>query len=405
MKPSIQKYDIIVIGGGAAGLLCAITAAKRGRNVLILERANKIGKKILMSGGGKCNFTNLYVTSDNFTSRNPHFCKSALSQYTPEDFIKMVDEAKIDYEIRKNDQFFCVHTSKDILNMLIHLCEKSDIKIMTHANITDIEYCKNNSRYLLACDTDNGNKHFSCSSIVVASGGLSIPSLGGSGYAYDVARQFQIPLIETRAGLAPFTFSDYLKPICERLSGLSLPIEIECNGKAFLDDMLFTHRGLSGPSVLQISSYWNLGDTISVNLLPDMSMTKDLIDEKVNNRNILLRTYLSRFIPKALVKELELLLWKEQSELTLDQWSNKQLEDIGNIINHWVLKPSGTEGYRTAEVTLGGVSTDYISSKTMEVKGQSGLYFIGEALDVSGQLGGFNFQWAWASGYCAGLFA
>jgi predicted Rossmann fold flavoprotein len=409
VKTSYQHYDVIIIGGGAAGLLCAMTAAKRGRSVLVLEKSNKIGKKILMSGGGKCNFTNEHVSPGNFLSANTHFCKSALNRYTPSDFIKMVESHGVGYEVRKHHQLFCVNTSKDILKMLINECESSDVGIRTHSTITSIKYSDDAVKgYRLTGVDESGyglsDICYSAESLVIATGALSIPSLGGSGFGYIVAQQFDIPVTELRAGLVPFRFSDYMKPICERLSGLSLPVEISCNRVVFKEYILFTHRGLSGPSILQISSYWNPGETITVNLLPETNMSKELVSIKKNQGNSLLRSYLSRYMPKALVLELEKLLWSDMAELPIQEWPNKKLEGIGAILNNWVLKPSGTEGYRTAEVTLGGVDTDHVSSKTMEVNGQDGLYFIGEVLDVSGHLGGFNFQWAWASGYVAGLY-
>ena len=416
MQPSPTSYDVIILGAGASGLMCAFTAAQQGRRVLILERANKIGKKILMSGGGKCNFTNHFVEASNFISDNPHFCKSALNRYSQWDFIAMVERYGIEYEERKHSQLFCENSAKEILSMLLTECELAGVEIKTHCEIDSVkplelkghsekhQHEDKRSRYQLAVKQGQELQKMQCQSLVVASGALSIPSLGGSGIGYDIAKQFDLKLTERRAGLVPFMFSDSYKAICERLSGLALEVEVSCNGQFFTENLLFTHRGLSGPVILQISNYWSPGDEITIDLLPGLNVADWLLKAKQKESKSLLRTVLTKNLAKGLVAELQSLFWLDQAVMSLAEFSDKQLITIGDQLNNWTLKPSATEGYRTAEVTLGGVDTDGISSKTMEAKQQPGLYFIGEVLDVTGHLGGFNFQWAWSSGYTAGLF-
>jgi len=418
--------NVIVLGGGAAGLMCALTAARRGRQVLVLEKSNKIGKKILMSGGGRCNFTNYSIEPENFLSANQHFCKSALKLYTQWDFIKLVEQHCIDYEERKHQQLFCKGSAKEILAMLRSECEQAGVTIWTHCEVNSITALRLSGeskgeskdesldesrarRYQLEFSRTQGDEEtrhkFAIESLVVATGALSIPSLGGSGMGYDIARQFSLKLTERRAGLVPFMFSDSFKLLCERLAGLSVDVEVSCNGQRFSESLLFTHRGISGPAILQISSYWWPGESIAVNLLPDTLAEQWLCDAKREKGKSLLKTVLQQKLSKALVGELQTLWWPAQAETSLAEFSDKQLKSIGRQLNQWLLKPSATEGYRTAEVTLGGIDTDGISSKTMEAKHQPGLFFIGEVLDVSGHLGGFNFQWAWSSGAAAGLYA
>ncbi|MBQ0719154.1 MAG: NAD(P)/FAD-dependent oxidoreductase [Gammaproteobacteria bacterium] len=406
----MTNYDVIILGAGAAGLMCAATAARRGRRVLVLEKANKVGKKILMSGGGRCNFTNYSVEPENYIANNPHFCKSALSRYTPWDFIALVERYGIDYEERKHGQLFCRNSAKEILAMLLGECEQAGVDIKTHCEITAVKTLNADAALL----TDNAAVYqvdcavkglsVSCQSLVVASGALSIPTLGGSGIGYDIARQFALPVTECRAGLVPLMFSDFMKPICERLSGLALEVEVACRGQAFTENLLFTHRGLSGPVILQISNYWQAGDAISIDLLPERDASVWLLAAKQKQGKNRLNTLLNKHLAKALVNELQALWWPKLAASPLAEFSDKHLQAIGEQLNNWCLKPSASEGYRTAEVTLGGVDTHSISSKTLEAKQQPGLYFIGEVLDVSGHLGGFNFQWAWASGYSAGQF-
>lgn len=416
MKNSISHYDVIIIGAGASGLICAFTAARRGLRVLVLEKANKIGKKILMSGGGRCNFTNYFVEAENFISGNPHFCKSALTRYTQWDFIAMVEQHEIEYEERKHGQLFCQHSAKDILNMLLDECEQAGAELKTHCEIEKIntvewkghsdkhQHEDKRSRYRVKFQQDQNAISVECHSLVVASGALSIPTLGGSGLGYELAGQFGLPLIARQAGLVPFMFSDGLKPVCERLSGLALEVEVSCNKQSFTENLLFTHRGISGPVILQISNYWSPGDEISINLLPSINMADYLLHAKRDTGKLLLKTVCNQHFSKSLVNELQALWWPESTEKSVAEFSDKQLIAIAEKIHQWRLKPSATEGYRTAEVTLGGVDTDMISSKTMEAKQQAGLYFVGEVLDVTGHLGGYNFQWAWSSGYTAGLF-
>ncbi len=401
-------YDVIILGAGASGLLCAFTAAQRGRSVLVIEKANKVGKKILMSGGGKCNFTNYFVEATNFISNNPHFCKAALNRYTQWDFIALVEKYGIEYEEREHGQLFCKNSAKEILAMLLDECEQAGVKIETDCNLTEIKALtsaqKTTNHYQINLKQKQSKLTLSCQSLVVATGALSIPSLGGSGLGYEIAHQFDIAVTKRQAGLVPFMFSDYMKPICDHLSGLALKATVHCNHQQFTENILFTHRGLSGPAILQISNYWSPGDEVIINLLPDLEAAEWLILSKGKQGKSLLKTVLSHKLAKPLVNELQTLWWQERSETPLAEFSDKQLILIGNLINKWSVKPSATEGYRTAEVTLGGVSTDEISSKTMEAKHQPNLYFIGEALDVTGHLGGYNFQWAWSSGYSAGIF-
>ena len=406
------NYDVIVLGAGAAGLMCAFTAARRGRRVLVLEKSNKIGKKILMSGGGRCNFTNHFVESENFISNNPHFCKSALKRYTQWDFIAMVEEHRIEYEERKHSQLFCIHSAKDILAMLLKECDRAGVQIRTGCEIGEVRNTQNQEKHctyhlelIQTKQSDKSAEQLACNSLVIATGALSIPSLGGSDMGYHIAEQFGLTVTERRAGLVPFMFSDSLKPVCERLSGLATEIEVSCNGQSFSENMLFTHRGMSGPAILQISNYWRPGDEVSIDLLPGIDAGNWLTELKSTQARSLLKNMLSQRLSKALVNELQTLWWPEHRDTPLAEIPDKALATIGENLNHWKLKPSASEGYRTAEVTLGGVNTDGVSSKTMEAKHQTGLYFVGEVLDVTGHLGGYNFQWAWSSGYTAGLFA
>ncbi|MDB9996575.1 NAD(P)/FAD-dependent oxidoreductase [Gammaproteobacteria bacterium] len=401
-------YDVIILGAGAAGLMCAITAAKRDKTVLVLEKSNKPGKKILMSGGGRCNFTNLYVEAEHFLSNNPHFCKSALKMFTPEDFISMVEAHGIDYEEKKHHQLFCINSAKDILNMLLAECTKAGVEVHTSIEIKKVSKraeSASDGRFDVSLGSNPGRSVINCESLVIATGALSIPTLGGSGFGYDLAQQFNLPLIARQASLVPFMFSDEIKDLCEELSGVSTTVTILSNKKEFEESMLFTHRGLSGPAVLQISNYWKPGDGIQINLLPGINAADFLINEKITNHKTTIKKSFTSLLPKALLLKLEELWWPLHKDQFLSEISNNELNIIGNNLNAWTLKPSSTEGYRTAEVTLGGVDTDAINSKTMEIKNHQGLFFVGEVVDVTGHLGGYNFQWAWSSGYCAGLVA
>lgn len=404
-KSTIPQYDVIILGAGASGLLCAFTAARRGKRVLVLEKANKVGKKILMSGGGRCNFTNHFVEAEHFLSANPHFCKSALSRYTQWDFIALVEQHRIGYEERNHSQLFCTDSAKDIVAMLMTECDNAGVEVLTHCELSSVTAPDAQApQYRLAMEQAGQAIQMQCTSLVVATGALSVPTLGGSGIGYDIARQFGLALTERRAGLVPFMFSDSMKSLCERLSGLAVAVTATCNNQSFTENMLFTHRGLSGPAILQISSYWHPGDPLSLDLMPGVAANQWLLQAKQQHAKTRLRTLLGQKLPKALVTELQALWWPQAQESSLAEISDRLLDEIGTRLNGWVLKPSATEGYRTAEVTLGGVDTSGISSKTMETKHQPGLYFIGEVLDVTGHLGGFNFQWAWSSGHTAGLF-
>jgi predicted Rossmann fold flavoprotein len=378
--------------------MCAITAGQRGRRVVVLERAHKVGKKILISGGGRCNFTNLYIEPRRYLSHNPHFCKSALSRYTQWDFIALLEKHGISYHEKILGQLFCDLTAKDIVKMLRHECKQANVEIRTDCEISQLEY--KSKQYCL--HTNIG--HFCTDSLVVASGGLSIPKMGSSGYGFEVAKQFDLNVYSTQAALVPLTMTDEHKDLCKRLSGISVPVIVSTEKQSFRENMLFTHRGLSGPAILQISSYWHSGSEVKINLLPNRDGGELLKQLKAQHPKAVLRTLLTQVLPKKLVLELEQFHWLKDAERPLGDWPDKQLKKLGAYLNAWTLKPSGTEGYRTAEVTLGGVDTRQISSKTMECQAQPGLYFVGEVLDVTGQLGGFNFQWAWSSGAAAGQY-
>ena len=389
--------------------MCAITAAKRKKSILILEKSNKVGKKILMSGGGRCNFTNLFVEADHFLSKNPHFCKSALKKYTPSDFIAMVEKHNINYVEKNHHELFCEKSSKDILNMLLEECHEMNVAIETHTDVKKVSNIENKDSlfsYQLRVMTNSTHEDIvQCKSLVVATGALSIPKLGGSGFGYELAQQFNLPLVPRRASLVPFMFTGEIQNLCENLSGISLPVDIESNNKVFEESMLFTHRGLSGPAILQISNYWDLGDEITINLLPNINAAETLLSQKQKKKKVTIKKYLSTLLPKALVTNLEALWWYSLKDQVFLEISDDDLTKLGSKLNAWKIKPAATEGYRTAEVTLGGIDTDAIESKTMEIKNQPGLFFIGEVLDVTGHLGEYNFQWAWASGYSAGLVA
>lgn len=391
----MTETDVIIIGAGASGLMCAIEAGKRGRRVIVLDHANKAGKKILMSGGGRCNFTNYFVESNNFISTNPHFCKSALSRYTQWDFLALITRYQIPYHEREHGQLFCNDSAKDILSMLLAECANTGVIVQLNTSIENIELHADNFHL----KTNQGN--FKGQSLVVATGGLSIPKMGASPFGYKVAQQFGISVIPTRAGLVPFSLQSDDKDKFSPLSGIAVPCIISNQRQSFKENMLFTHRGISGPAVLQISSYWELGEEITINLLPDVTLETELKlkrQVKIKNR---LKTILDFYLPKRLLKCLlpEVLL-----NTSLQDISDRQIILIAELLHKWTIKPNGTEGYRTAEVTVGGVDCQSLSSKTMESKVVPGLYFIGEVVDVTGWLGGYNFQWAWSSAWCAGQY-
>ncbi|CAG8864132.1 hypothetical protein PS627_00877 [Pseudomonas fluorescens] len=392
----MQSTDVIIIGAGAAGLMCALTAARRGRRVQLLDHANKPGKKILMSGGGRCNFTNMYSEPANFLSQNPHFCKSALARYTQWDFIELVAKHAVPYHEKKLGQLFCDNKSSDILDMLLDECDSAGAQLRMDTRIEQIE--KTEDGYLL--ETSAGPWH--CQSLVIATGGLSIPTLGATGFGYQVARQFGHSVLPTRAGLVPFTITEpLLKALCTELSGTSLDCVASCNGTSFRENLLFTHRGLSGPAILQVSSFWEAGDTLEINLLPDHDASSWLQQQQSERPNSELKTLLGELFTR---KMANLLAEQWFVSKPMKQYTPAELAQVADKLSAWQVVPAGTEGYRTAEVTLGGVDTREVSSKTMESLKSPGLYFIGEVVDVSGHLGGFNFQWAWASANAAAQF-
>nr|WP_274603968.1 NAD(P)/FAD-dependent oxidoreductase [Pseudomonas coleopterorum] len=393
--PAVRSIPVIIIGAGAAGLMCALSAAQRGREVLLIDHANKPGKKILMSGGGRCNFTNMYTEPANFLSQNPHFCKSALARYTQWDFIALVAKHGVPYHEKKLGQLFCDNKSSDILGLLLAECESAGVELRIDTSVQAIE--KTAEGYRL--QTSMGP--LACQSLVVATGGLSIPTLGATGFGYQIARQFGHSILPTRAGLVPFTITDQLKDICAELSGTSVDCLVSCNDQAFRENLLFTHRGLSGPAILQISSFWQPGDSVEINLLPDHDALAWLQQQQAERPNSELKTLLGEVFTK---KMANLLAEHWFVSKPMKQYTPAELQAVANALGAWQLVPAGTEGYRTAEVTLGGVDTREVSSKTMESLKSPGLYFIGEVLDVSGHLGGFNFQWAWASGYAAAQY-
>jgi predicted Rossmann fold flavoprotein len=391
----VKAFDVVILGAGAAGLFCAITAGQRGRRVLVLERSNKAGKKILMSGGGRCNFTNLYVEPSRFLSANPDFCKSALSRYTQWDFIDLVKRHRIPFHEKTKGQLFCDETSKAILTMLLQECARAGVRIDVGCEVAAIEAGRD---FRLA--TSHGALR--AEALVVATGGLSVPSLGGSDFGYTVARQFGLRVLPCRAGLVPFTFTDAFRDLSSRLSGLSVHARVSTGTQAFTDAILFTHRGLSGPAVLQLSTYWEPGQPVMIDLFPDLDVRDLLRLLKRTPPRAVLRTGLSQHLPKHLVVELQRLWWLDRAETPVAELPGRLLADIAARLKSWELKPAATEGYRTAEVTVGGVDTRDLSSQTMASRAHRALYFIGEVLDVTGHLGGFNFQWAWSSGYAAG---
>ena len=389
--------EVTIIGAGAAGLMCAFSAALRGRRVLLLDHTNKAGKKILMSGGGRCNFTNLYTEPANFLSGNPHFCKSALARYTQWDFIEMVSRHGVPYHEKKLGQLFCDNKSSDILQMLLDECTQAGVDLRLDTQIEAVAAVEGG--YQL--QTSAGM--VSCQSLVIATGGLSIPTLGASGFGYQIARQFGHTVLPTRAGLVPFTITEpTLKTICSELSGTSVEdCLVSCNGQSFRENILFTHRGLSGPAILQISSFWQPGDEVQIDLLPHLELEEWLTAQQQERPNTELKTLLSEVFTR---KMAGLLCEHWFVSKPLKQYTAAELKAVALQLGEWRFTPAGTEGYRTAEVTLGGIDTREVSSKTMESLKAPGLYFIGEVLDVTGHLGGFNFQWAWASGFAAAQF-
>lgn len=386
----MKKLDVIILGAGAAGLFCASLAGKRGLNTLVLDNGKKLGRKILMSGGGRCNFTNMYAEHNNYLSANPHFCKSALARYTQWDFIGLVSKYKIPYHEKTLGQLFCDNSAQDIVDMLKSECDSPCISIKLRSEITQVE--KIDDEFIV---TVNGSQ-VSARSLIVATGGLSMPALGATPFGYRLAEQFGHTIKPTRAALVPFTLHKPLLEALQVLSGISVAATVtSANGTVFKENILFTHRGLSGPAILQISNYWEPGEYVSVNLLPDTTIDSFLTNEKQQHPNQSLKNTLSQLLPKRLIEVLQEL--GQIPDCPLKQLNHAQIEALHSTLHDWQVQPNGTEGYRTAEVTLGGVDTHEISSKTMESLKTSGLYFIGEVMDVTGWLGGYNFQWAWSS--------
>ncbi len=401
----MKIFDIVIIGAGAAGLMCGWQAAQRGRKLCIIDHMNKVGEKIRISGGGRSNFTNLYCSPDNFISQNPHFCKSALKRFSQHDFISLVEDHGIAYHEKSCDenadqssqgQLFCDNSAVDIIEMLRNGFEDNGGKFSLGTKVTQVE--KQGDAYLLK--TDKGD--FSCKSLVIASGGLSIPKIGASNFGYELAKKFNLNIIPPRAGLVPLTFDEELLAKTKELSGMSVNAVVSCADKSFREGLLFTHRGLSGPVILQISSYWREGRDVIINLLPELDVFEALKLSREKSPKQMLHNVLSDMLPNKLA---HLIAADSGYDIRIADLSDKKLRIIEGRISNWRVKPKGSEGYRTAEVTLGGVDTDEISSKTFEARKAKGLYFIGEVLDVTGHLGGHNFQWAWSSGWCAGQYA
>jgi predicted Rossmann fold flavoprotein len=390
------SYDVIIIGAGAAGLMAAIEAGKRGRKVLLVDHSKKIGEKIRISGGGRCNFTNLHTEPSKFLSNNPKFVRSALSQYTQQDFINLIKKHNIKFHEKKLGQLFCDQSAQQIVEMLLTECELANVEIKKEFNVKDVSKYKD--QYLIISEQDT----YSCESLVIATGGLSIPKIGATDFGYKIAKKFNLDVIETLPGLVPLTFSEKILNICKELTGLSVEAIVSFKKTLFQEGMLFTHRGLSGPSILQISSYWKMGENININLLPKLNVYNFLEEKKKSNPKQDISNIISDLLPKRLAQ-----IICNENKVSGNIWeiSNKALRELSEAINTWIIKPTGSEGYRTAEVTLGGVNTNELSSQTMMSNKHKGLFFIGEVVDVTGHLGGYNFQWAWSSGYVAGQHA
>jgi predicted Rossmann fold flavoprotein len=391
-----NKYDVIIIGAGAAGMMSAIEAGKRGRKVLLVDHYKKIGEKIRISGGGRCNFTNINTNPNKFLSQNPKYVRSALSQYTQNDFINLINKYEIKFHEKKLGQLFCDHSAQQIVEMLLKECELANVTILKEFIIKNID--KENDQYLVSTETDN----YSSESLIVATGGLSVPKIGATSFGYEIAKKFDHNIIETLPALVPLTFSEKILEMCKELTGLSVEAIVSFNKVLFQEGMLFTHRGLSGPSILQISSYWKQGNNIKVNLSPKLNVYQLLEEKRKLNPKFDILNIISEILPKRLA---QIICSENKVSGNISELSNKILKQLSDNINSWLINPTGSEGYRTAEVTLGGVDTKELSSKTMMSNKHKNLFFIGEVVDVTGHLGGYNFQWAWSSGYVAGQYA
>ncbi|MDC3226141.1 NAD(P)/FAD-dependent oxidoreductase [Candidatus Pelagibacter sp.] len=391
-----NQYDVIIIGAGAAGMMCAIEAGKRRRKVLLVDHFKKIGEKIRISGGGRCNFTNLNTQSSKFLSQNPKFVKSALSQYTQHDFINLINKYEIKFHEKKLGQLFCDHSAQQIVEMLLKECELANVTIKREFNITEID--KNKNQYIVKTVDET----YLSQSLIIATGGLSVPKIGATAFGYKIAKKFGLDVLETLPALVPLTFNEKILEMCKELTGLSVEAIVSLNKVLFQEGMLFTHRGLSGPSILQISSYWKQGNDIIINLSPKLNIYQFLEEKRKLNPKLDIGNIIGDILPKRLA---QIICRDNKASGNISELSNKLLKKLSDNINTWIINPTGSEGYRTAEVTLGGVNTKELSSKTMMSKKHEGLFFIGEVVDVTGHLGGYNFQWAWSSGYVAGQYA
>ena len=391
-----NQYDVIIIGAGAAGMMCAIEAGKRRRKVLLVDHFKKIGEKIRISGGGRCNFTNLNTQSSKFLSQNPKFVKSALSQYTQHDFINLINKYEIKFHEKKLGQLFCDHSAQQIVEMLLKECELANVTLKREFNITEID--KNKNQYIVKTVDET----YLSQSLIIATGGLSVPKIGATAFGYKIAKKFGLDVLETLPALVPLTFNEKILEMCKELTGLSVEATVSLNKALFQEGMLFTHRGLSGPSILQISSYWKQGNDITINLLPKLNIYQFLEEKRKLNPKLDIGNIIGDILPKRLA---QIICRDNKASGNISELSNKLLKKLSDNINTWIINPTGSEGYRTAEVTLGGVNTKELSSKTMMSKKHEGLFFIGEVVDVTGHLGGYNFQWAWSSGYVAGQYA
>ena len=390
------EYDVIIIGAGAAGMMSAIEAGKRGRKVLLVDHYKKIGEKIRISGGGRCNFTNLHTDPSKFLSQNPKFVKSALSQYTQNNFIDLIKKYEIKFHEKKLGQLFCDSSAQQIVEMLLKECELANVNIKKEFIVNNVE--KENDQYIIS----SADETYCSQSLIIATGGLSVPKIGATSFGYELAKKFDHNIIETLPALVPLTFNEKILEMCKELTGLSVEAIVSFNKTLFQEGMLFTHRGLSGPSILQISSYWKEGDNIKVNLSPKLNVYQFLEEKRKLNPKYDIGNIISDILPKRLA---QIICSENDVTGNISEISNKILKQLSDGINTWIINPTGSEGYRTAEVTLGGVDTKELSSKTMMSNKHKGLFFIGEVVDVTGHLGGYNFQWAWSSGYVAGQYA